>query len=83
MFGALPPGAWWEVANGAAPVLQPYADRAGEAAVLAAQSGDLELRRVWFAYPTRPETQGTAESMNQGISGLVLKDSTYQMYSVE
>jgi hypothetical protein len=25
MFGALPPGAWWEVANGSQPVVEPYA----------------------------------------------------------
>jgi len=56
MYGALPPGAWWEVANnGAAPVAQPYADRAGDAAVEAARSGRLELRDVHFSYPVRPE----------------------------
>jgi hypothetical protein len=34
MYGALPPGAWWEVANGRElPPLQPYADQAGPAAV--------------------------------------------------
>lgn len=34
MYGALPPGAWWEVANsGTMPPLQPYADKAGNAAV--------------------------------------------------
>jgi hypothetical protein len=43
MFSALAPGAWWEVANGAAlPPIQPYADEAGEAAVEAARRGALE-----------------------------------------
>ncbi|KAK9823874.1 hypothetical protein WJX72_006089 [[Myrmecia] bisecta] len=57
MFGALPPGAWWEHAatNGAHPVdVEPYGPDAGDAAVEAARSGNLELRDVWFAYPLRP-----------------------------
>lgn len=58
MFGALPPGAWWEVANGAEPVNEPYADKAGEAAVLAARIGDLELCNVSFSYPVRKEMAG-------------------------
>jgi hypothetical protein len=29
MYGALPPGAWWEVANGAQPVVEPYAGVCG------------------------------------------------------
>lgn len=58
MFGALPPGAWWEVANGAEPVFEPYADKAGDAAVVAARSGDLELCNVMFAYPLRKEMAG-------------------------
>jgi ATP-binding cassette subfamily B (MDR/TAP) protein 8 len=33
MYGALPPGAWWEVANGQQVKWQPYADMAGDAAV--------------------------------------------------
>ncbi|KIZ01894.1 hypothetical protein MNEG_6063 [Monoraphidium neglectum] len=55
MYGALPPGAWWEVANGAQPVVEPYADKAGDAAVVAAKGGDLELRNVWFSYPLRAD----------------------------
>ncbi|WIA13363.1 hypothetical protein OEZ85_006944 [Tetradesmus obliquus] len=55
MYGALPPGAWWEVANGAEPVFEPYADKAGEAAVAAARQGDLELVNVSFSYPVRKE----------------------------
>lgn len=58
MYGALPPGAWWEVANGADPVIQPYADKAGDAAVTAARQGDLEIRHVNFAYPVRAEVPG-------------------------
>jgi len=58
MYGALPPGAWWEVANGAALNVQPYADKAGDAAVAAARQGDLELRTVHFAYPMRRELPG-------------------------
>ncbi len=55
MYGALPPGAWWEVANGELPSVQPYGPSAGERAVVAAQTGDLELRAVDFAYPARPD----------------------------
>lgn len=55
MFGALPPGAWWEVANGKPVTLEPYADKAGDAAVEAARRGDLELVDVSFSYPVRPE----------------------------
>lgn len=58
MFGALPPGAWWEVANGAEPVFEPYADKAGDAAVRAARTGDLELCHVSFSYPVRKEMAG-------------------------
>jgi hypothetical protein len=58
MYGALPPGAWWEVANGAEPVMEPYADKAGDAAIRAARWGDLELRDVCFAYPVRKEVAG-------------------------
>ncbi|GFH21402.1 uncharacterized protein HaLaN_18703 [Haematococcus lacustris] len=57
MYGALPPGAWWEVANGNAPPVQPYADKAGTAAVEAAQQGPLELRDVTFSYPVRPHVK--------------------------
>eukprot|EP00877_Chromochloris_zofingiensis_P003375 jgi/Chrzof1/13038/Cz07g17170.t1 len=39
MYGALPPGAWWEVANGADPVIQPYADKAGAGAGAAGAAG--------------------------------------------
>lgn len=55
MYGALPPGAWWEVANGELPSVQPYGPAAGERAVIAARTGDLELRGVDFAYPARPD----------------------------
>ncbi|GBF88247.1 ABC transporter B family protein [Raphidocelis subcapitata] len=55
MYGALPPGAWWEVANGAEPVVEPYADKAGDAAVVSAKGGDLELRGVSFSYPLRAD----------------------------
>jgi ATP-binding cassette subfamily B (MDR/TAP) protein 8 len=58
MYGALPPGAWWEVANGAEPVFEQYADKAGDAAVVAARSGDLELVNVSFSYPVRKEMAG-------------------------
>jgi ATP-binding cassette subfamily B (MDR/TAP) protein 8 len=58
MYGALPPGAWWEVANGAEPVVEAYADRAGDAAIVAARSGDLELADVSFAYPLRKDFAG-------------------------
>ncbi|GLC41551.1 hypothetical protein PLESTB_000702900 [Pleodorina starrii] len=57
MYGALPPGAWWEVANGELPAVQPYGPAAGDAAVEAARRGrGLELRNVHFAYPARPES---------------------------
>jgi hypothetical protein len=58
MYGALPPGAWWEVANGAEPVIEPYGQEAGDAAVEAAQDGDIELLDVNFAYPARKELSG-------------------------
>lgn len=58
MYGALPPGAWWEVANGADPVFEPYADKAGDAAVQAARTGDLELVNVSFSYPLRKDMAG-------------------------
>jgi ATP-binding cassette subfamily B (MDR/TAP) protein 8 len=74
MFGALPPGAWWEVANGAEPVFEPYADKAGDAAVVAARSGDLELCNVMFAYPVRKEMAGTCEV---ALRSCVCKQSWY------
>lgn len=68
MFGALPPGAWWEVANGAEPVVEAYADKAGDAAVVAARSGDLELCNVMFAYPVRKEMAGGPGGLTHGQS---------------
>lgn len=65
MYGALPPGAWWEVANGAEPVVEPYADKAGDAAVLAAREGDLELMNVSFAYPLRKDMAGKSCSLGR------------------
>ncbi|GLI67398.1 hypothetical protein VaNZ11_011584 [Volvox africanus] len=57
MYGALPPGAWWEVANGELPAVQPYGPAAGDRAIEAARRGrGLELRNVHFAYPARPES---------------------------
>ena len=53
MYGALPPGAWWEVANGGRPNMQPHGSEASPAAVNAAQQGDLEMRGVVFSYPVR------------------------------
>ena len=63
MYGALPPGAWWEVANGAEPVYEPYGQEAGDAAVAAALDGDIELQGVNFAYPARKEMSG------EGVGG--------------
>jgi hypothetical protein len=68
MYGALPPGAWWEVANGAEPVMEPYADKAGDAAIVAARWGDLELRDVCFAYPVRKEVAGGWCGWGQGAT---------------
>jgi len=70
MFGALPPGAWWEVANGAEPVFEPYADKAGDAAVQAARTGDLELSHVSFAYPVRKEMAGVCFLGGGSVAGL-------------
>jgi len=58
LFSALPPGAWWDVANG--DVLPPAAlltaEDAGDAALEAARRGTpLELRGVTFSYPSRPD----------------------------
>ncbi|KAG2498202.1 hypothetical protein HYH03_003955 [Edaphochlamys debaryana] len=56
MYGALPPGAWWEVANGELPAMQPYGPAAGDRAIEACKRGrGLELRNVYFAYPARPD----------------------------
>ncbi len=57
MHGALPPGAWWEVANGRSPLVEAYAAEAGDKAIQAARHGNLELRDVYFAYPVRPEVR--------------------------
>jgi hypothetical protein len=77
MFGALPPGAWWEVANGAEPVFEPYADKAGDAAVRAARTGDLELCNVMFAYPVRKEMAGELLSHGKlGFLFLTSRDNT-------
>lgn len=61
MYGALPPGAWWEIANGVRPppprCSQQQQD-SSDLAVQAARSGAyLELRDVSFAYPVRSEVQ--------------------------
>lgn len=54
MYGSLPPGAWWDVANGKCVATRE--DPAGDLAVQAARHGAyLELRNVSFAYPVRPE----------------------------
>ncbi|KAG2451200.1 hypothetical protein HYH02_003807 [Chlamydomonas schloesseri] len=64
MYGALPPGAWWEVANGDRPAVQPYGPSAGDKAVVAARSGrGLELRDVHFSYPARPDV-GVLQGLN-------------------
>ena len=34
MYGSLPPGAWWEVANGRKRIYEPSADLASDAAIL-------------------------------------------------
>lgn len=49
MAGALPPGAWWEIANGRPPHVESYGDEAGDAALIAARHGSLELRNVSFS----------------------------------
>ena len=60
MSAALPPGAWWDAANSGVKhvITQPYGPAAGDAAVMAARGGALELRNVHFAYPLRPDTPG-------------------------
>ncbi|KAF5827722.1 P-loop containing nucleoside triphosphate hydrolase protein [Dunaliella salina] len=51
MYGALPPGAWWEVANGQQVVRQPYADMAGDAAV---EVGEVRTASGgWFYEPQK------------------------------
>ena len=57
MAGALPPGAWWEIANGRPLHVESYGDEAGDAALIAARHGSLELRNVSFSYPVRPGTK--------------------------
>lgn len=59
MATALPPGAWWEHAsNMSSIVVEPYGADAGDAAVLAARSGPLQLQNVCFTYPLRPSAHG-------------------------
>ena len=41
--------------GGALPPSQPYADEAGDAAVVAARRGALEVRDVSFSYPARAD----------------------------
>lgn len=60
MAGALPPGAWWEPqprsSNGnQSPKVQAYGPHAGDAALVAARKGPLELREVHFSYPLRQD----------------------------
>ncbi|CAK0787986.1 hypothetical protein CVIRNUC_011208 [Coccomyxa viridis] len=57
MAAALPPGAWWQRANTGAwhGAAEPYGPHAGDAAILAAQRGDLRLQNVSFSYPMRPK----------------------------
>jgi ATP-binding cassette subfamily B (MDR/TAP) protein 8 len=66
MAEALPPGAWWEVANemrGSCEVSLDGEEGGAEAApprptaAEAARAGDLELRHVEFSYPARPEAR--------------------------
>lgn len=59
MYGALPPGAWWEVANGANPVAQPYGPEASDEAVNAAREGDLQLRVGMYVLWPSPEAVAT------------------------
>ena len=60
MAAALPPGAWWQRANTGAwhGAAEPYGPHAGDAAIQAAQRGNLELRNVCFSYPMRPNMAG-------------------------
>ena len=60
MAAALPPGAWWQRANTGAwhGAAEPYGPHAGDAAILAAQRGDLRLQNVSFSYPMRPKMAG-------------------------
>ncbi|KAG1652896.1 hypothetical protein FOA52_003936, partial [Chlamydomonas sp. UWO 241] len=54
--GALPPGAWWEVANGSMRLDSTPSMDASDTAVDAAKTGGaLELRGVSFWYPSRPD----------------------------
>lgn len=52
MYGALPPGAWWEVANGQQVVRQPYADMAGDAAVEVSLQALIIYTYTLFTYYT-------------------------------
>eukprot|EP00884_Botryococcus_braunii_P013700 jgi/Botrbrau1/22330/Bobra.0002s0009.2 len=72
MYGALPPGAWWENLNEGtlAPKQEAYGPFAGDSAVWAAQAGALKLCDVYFSYPLRPNFQ-----VLKGLS-LTLKKGT-------
>ena len=71
MASALPPGAWWEHAsNMSSIVVEPYGADAGDAAVVAARSGPLELRNVCFTYPLRPTAHGDRTETLGALQGL-------------
>lgn len=71
MSGALPPGAWWEVANGRPMRIEAYGNEAGDSALIAARHGALELRNVSFAYPVRPGVPVLSEVILQLPKGSV------------
>lgn len=77
MDGALPPGAWWISASRGVkpPAPESYGPNAGEAAILAARQGPLQLIDVAFTYPLRPNMpvlEGISLSLHRGtITALV------------
>lgn len=69
MAAALPPGAWWQRANTGAwhGAAEPYGPHAGDAAIQAAQRGNLELRNICFSYPMRPKMAGQEPQESHSI----------------
>ena len=76
MASALPQGAWWEhVSNMSSIVIEPYGADAGDAAVVAARSGPLELHDVCFTYPLRPTAHGDGTEAQKGARSIAMSFS--------
>ncbi len=68
----------WLCAGRQAVHVEPYGPHAGMAAVQAARQGDLELHRVSFSYPLRPNTSGPPTPLASAGS---VSDTAYRVRS--